>query len=205
MFGYLEAVPSAILPSEIGNSNSGHERLTAILQDPESIAGVVEQFIILAKETQQIPVVFEMAAVEQTVPPFLRRVLWTLLVSEDVSKPIELVKARWFLIREVLLKDKKGPESLEGFLKEWRSLDGLVANVLNGTFDVDESGLYVALLRSTEDANIVDWAANGVSIVDGETWTRRIGAQEPLVELVVELKGARGQDEVRICLLGCPG
>ena len=35
MFGYLEAVPDASVPSQVGNSNAGHDNLTEILQNPD--------------------------------------------------------------------------------------------------------------------------------------------------------------------------
>ena len=193
VFGYLEAVPDASLPSQVGNSNAGHEKLTEILQNPDTVPGAVEHFTVLAKEAQQLPVVFEMATEERTGPPFLRRVLKTLLMSEDVSKPIELVRTNWSLIQDVLEKEKEGPQSPETFLKGLPGLDRLVVGVIGSTFDVHESSLYVALLKSSADTNLVTWCSSGLSAVNRDAWTKEIKPQGDLVELVIELKkrGAR--------------
>ena len=188
MFGYLEAVPDASLPSQVGNSNAGHERLVEILEDPDTVPGAVEHFTVLAKETEQLQVVLEMAGQKRTVPPFLRSAVKTLLMSNDVSKPIDLVRRHWLLIQGVLEEEKEDPRGLETFLKGLPRLDSLVASVVNGTFDVRESGLYVALLRSNGDANTATWCVEGLSTVNREAWTTRIQSQDALVELVIELK-----------------
>ena len=191
MFGYLEAVPDASQPTQVGNSYAGYENLTQLLQDPDTVPGAVEHFTALAKETQQLPVVFEMATGKRPVPPFLAEVLRTLLISEDVSKPLELVRANWSLIQDVLEKEKEDSQSFETFLKGLPGLDNLVAGVVDGTFDVRESGLYVALLKSNPGTNFVTWCANGLSSVNRDAWAKEIKSQGDLVELVIELK-ARG-------------
>ena len=111
-----------------------------------------------------------------------------LLMSEDVSKPIKLVRTNWFLIQDVLEKEKEDSQSLETFLKGLPGLDSLVADVIDGAFDVGESGLYIALLRSNADANIVTWCAGGLSSVNQDSWAKGLKSQGDLLDLVIELK-----------------
>ena len=115
MFGYLEAVPDASLPSQVGNSNAGHEKLTEILQNPDTVPGAVEHFTVLAKEAQQLPVVFNMAASQRPIPPFLAQVVKTLLLSEEVVKPAELVRSNWQVTRDALQQEDS--DNFEIFLK----------------------------------------------------------------------------------------
>ena len=188
MFGYLEAVPDASLPSQVGNSHDGHEMLTEILQNPDTVPGAVEHFTVLAKETKQLPAVFAMTTGERPVPPFVARVLRTLLVSEDVSKAPELVRANWPVIREVLETEKEDSQNLEAFLKRLPRLESLVAGVVNGTFDVRDSGLYVALLKIDADTNLVTWCTSGLSSVNQGAWSKEIASRGDLLDLVTELK-----------------
>ena len=187
---YLDTWKLSLMQAHLakwGNSNAGHEKFNEILEAPETVPGAAEHFTLLARETQQLPVVFEMATKGRTDSPFLRKVLRTLLMSEDVLKPVDLVRKNWFLIQGVLEDETEEPQSLETFLKGLPELDSLVADVMNGTFDVRESGLYVALLRSSADANISTWCVEGLSTVNREEWTTRIRSQDVLVELVIEL------------------
>ena len=64
-----------------------------------------------------------MATGKRPVSPFLVEVLGTLLISDDVSKPPELVKAKWPLIRGILQKRKEDSQSFEIFLKGLPGLD----------------------------------------------------------------------------------
>ena len=129
MFGFWEAVHDASEPTEVGNSNAGHENFTEILEDPESVGDVVEHFIARVKETQKLPLVFQMARGKRPIPRFLVRVLRTLLMSEDVSKPLDLVRTNWSLIRRVLPENKEDLRSVETFLKRLPQLDNLVTEV----------------------------------------------------------------------------
>ena len=129
VFGYLQAVPDASEPDEFGSSNAGYENLTELLQNPDTVPRAVEHFIARAKETQQLRVVLQMATGKRPVPPFLVEVLGTLLISDDVSKPPELVKAKWSLIRSILQKRKEDSQSFEIFLKGLPGLDNLIGDV----------------------------------------------------------------------------
>ena len=191
MFGYLETVPDASEPTEVGNSEAGYEELTQLLQDPDTLPGAVEHFTALAIEANQLSVVFAMTAGERPSPPFVARVLRTLLVSENVSKAPELVRGNWSVIREVLEAEDEDSQSFGTFLKELPGLETLVGKVVDGNFNVTESGLYVALLRSNSGTDPETWCASGLSSVDQRVWLEEITSQGPLVELVIELK-ARG-------------
>ena len=155
------------------------------------MTGAAEHFAALVRETQQLPVVFEMAIAWETVPPFLANVLRTLLRSEDVCKPVELVRANWDVIREVLREEDS--QDFETCLKELPGRDSLVDGVVDGAFDVGESGLYVALLKGVGDRRLVNWCAAHLSSVDQDTWSRAMASQGDLVDLVIESK-ARGAD-----------
>ena len=188
VFGYLQAVPDASEPDEFGSSNAGYENLTELLQNPDTVPRAVEHFIARAKETQQLRVVLQMATGKRPVPPFLVEVLGTLLISDDVSKPPELVKAKWSLIRSILQKRKEDSQSFEIFLKGLPGLDNLITGVINGTFSVGESGLYFALLKGGTDAGLVTWCARSLSGINRDAWTKEIKPRGDLVELVIELK-----------------
>ena len=188
MFGYLEAVPDASEPDAFGNSTAGYENLNQLLQDPDIVPGAVEHFTTLAEETQQLSAVLEMATGKQPVPPFLGKVLRALLNSEVVPKSVELVRTHWPLIRDVLERENVDSQSLKTFLQRLPGLDNLVSGLVESTFDVHDSGLYVALLKSKVDVNFVTWCSSGPSSVNGEVWAKEIKPQGDLVELIIELK-----------------
>ena len=188
MFGYLEAVPDASLPSQVGNSNTGHERLVEILENPDTVPGAVEHFTVLAKETQQLQVVFKMTSKGGSTSPFVAKSLHALLTSKEVPKPPDLVSENWAAIREVLREGEESSESFEAFLKDLPGIDNLVAGVLGETFDVQESALYLALLRSSTSTDIVAWCVTGLSSVSQDAWTEAITSQGDLLDLVKELK-----------------
>ena len=188
MFGYLEAVPDASLPSQVGNSNAGHKRLVEILENPDTVPGAVEHFTVLAKETQQLQVVFEMTSKDGSTSPFVAKSLHTLLTSKDVPKPPDLVSENWAAIREVLREGEESSESFEAFLKDLPGIDNLVAGVLGETFDVQESALYLALLRSSTSTDLVAWCVTGLSSVSQDAWLEAITSQGDLLDLVKELK-----------------
>ena len=187
VFGYLEAIPGASEPIEFGSSNAGYENLTELLQNPEIVPGAVEHFIARAKGTQKLSVVLQMASRRRTVPPFLEEALGALLVSDDVSKPLELVKAKWSLIQRILQNRIEGPEGFVTFLKGLPGLDDLVEGVINDIFSVKESGLYVALLKGGTDAGLVNWCAGGLAGINREAWTKGLRPRTDFVELVIEL------------------
>ncbi len=187
-FGYLEAVPDASEPEEFGNSVAGYENLTELLQDPNTVPQAAAHFIARAKETKQLPVVLQMATGRRPVPPFLVEVLGALLTSEDVSKPTGLVRAKWSLIRSILQRRKEDSQSFEVFLRELPGLEDLIAGVIDGAFRVNESGLYLALLRGGTDGSFVTWCERGLADINRDNWTKEIRPRGDLVELVVELK-----------------
>ena len=105
------------------------------------------------------------------------------------------MRANWSIIREVLETGKEDSQNLVTFLRALPGLVDLGAGVVNGTFDVDDSGLYIALLKNDADANFVTWCANGLSSVSREVWSQEIASQGDLLDLVTELK-ARGASVV---------
>ena len=129
-----------------------------------------------------------MATQQQPVPPFLAQVLGTLLASENVSKPAELVRENWSVIREAFESGEGDPQTLDTFLTTLPILADLFSQVVDDTFDVCDSGLYVALLRCGADANFVSWCAHGLSSVSREEWSGEIQSQGDLVDLVTELR-----------------
>ena len=188
MFGYLEAVPDGSEPNHVGNSAAGYQNLTELLENPDVVPGTVESFTALAKESQQLSVIFEMAARDGPVHPFVARVLNALLISEDISKPIELVRSNWEVIEEVLDEDEESAESLETFLRGLPGRERLVASVMDDAFDAYDSGLCVALLRSISSPDFMAWCATGLSSVNLDAWVTDIKSQGNLVELVIELR-----------------
>ena len=188
MFGYLEAVPDASERHYGGQSRYGYNTLTNLLQNPNTLPDVVKHFTAIAEETENLPIVFEMATEQRPVPPFLARVLKTLLTSEDVSKPHDLVRANWSVIRDVFETGEDDSQTFGTFLKALPELAHLVAGVLDGTFDVCDCGLYVGLLASGADPNLVNWCANGLPSVSREAWSTEFASQGDLVDLVTALR-----------------
>ena len=186
MLGFLRVVPDARRPTAMGSSHPGFQVLHQFFQNPRTIPGALEHFINIVQETQQLSVVFEMAVGERPAAPFAKTVLRTLLTSEEVTKPHEQVRANWHIIKEVL--ESGDEDSLRDFLKELPELDNLVAGIVDGSFDVGDSGLYLALLKSTDNRNLVSWCANNLSTVSKDAWSAAITSQGELVELVIELK-----------------
>ena len=188
LFGYLQVVPDAQEPTHFGESNSGYAYLNELFQTPDSVPGAVECFAVLAEETQQLSAVLKMANGKRPVPPFLAKVLNTLLTSGDVPKPFELVRKNWRVIREALGKGEEYSQSFETFLQGLPDIDNLVTAVVGDTFNVLDSGLYIALLKGRDTTNLVTWYADRLSYVDQGTWSEELESQGELVELAVELK-----------------
>ena len=188
MFGFLQDVPDRREPSHVGNSSDGYQNLNQLLQNPDNVPGSVEHFASLAKETEQLPVVFEMISVDGSIPPFVAEVLHTLLTSKDVPKPPDLVSENWAVIREVLREGEESSESFEAFLKDLPGIDNLVAGILGETFGVHDSALYLALLRSSTSTDLVTWCVTGLSSVTQDAWSEAITSQGDLLDLVKELK-----------------
>lgn len=188
MFGFLLAVPDGSEPSHIGNSSAGYQNLNELLQDPDRVPGSVEHFASLAKASQNLPVLFKMTSEDGTVPPFVAKVLHTLLTSNDVPKHPDLVSENWAVIREVLGEGEESSESFEAFLKDLPGIDNLVAGILGETFDVHDSALYLALLSSSTSADFVTWCVDGLSLVSKDAWSEAITSQGALLDLVMELK-----------------
>ena len=188
MFGFLQDVPDRREPSHVGNSSDGYQNLNQLLQNPDNVPGSVEHFASLAKETEQLPVVFEMTSVDGSIPPFVAEVLHTLLTSKDVPKPPDLVSENWAVIREVLREGEESSESFEAFLKDLPGIDNHVAGILGETFGVHDSALYLALLRSSTSTDLVTWCVTGLSSVTQDAWSEAITSQGDLLDLVKELK-----------------
>ena len=186
MFGYLRIVPDAQRTGRYGDFHAGHNTLTNLLGNPGYLPGTVEHFAGLVKETQQLQVALNAASAQRPVPNFLATVLSTILNSEDVTVPIEMIGRHWNVIRETFLAEG-APQRFELFLKRTPRLKDLVAETASGEFDVEESGLYVALLRSGGNADFANWCANGLASVDQQSWSEDIELQGELVELVREL------------------
>ena len=188
MFGFLQAVPDGREPSHIGNSGAGYQNLNELLHNPDRLPSSVEHFASLAKETDQLAVVFEMTSEDRSIPPFVAGVLHTLLTSKDIPKPPDLVSENWAVIREVLREGKESSESFEAFLKDLPGIDNLVAGILSETFDVHDSALYLALLRSSGSKDLVTWCLAGLPSVGQDAWSQAITSQGDLLDLVKELK-----------------
>ena len=195
MFGFLQAVPDRREPSHVGNSRDGYQNLNQLLQNPDTVSGSVDRFASLTKETDQLPLVFKMTSEDGSIPPFVERVLHTLLTSKDIPKPPDLVSENWAVIREVLRGGEEISESFEAFLKDLPGIDNLVAGVLSETFDVHDSALYLALLRSSRSTDLVTWCLAGLPSVSQDAWSQAIISQGDLLDLVKELK-TRGVDVV---------
>ena len=188
MFGFLEAVPSATEPPEVGNSNAGYEVLNELLKDPDDVPGVVECFIARAKEDNKLAAVLGMSDGKNPSPPFLLRVVRALLSSEDVLKPQEQVRSGWRVIRDALRDQGEDSQSFVTFLAELPEIDDLVADVLGSAFDYPDSGLYLALLRGHTSKELEAWCADGLTSIVQQEWLKELKSRGDLVELVIELK-----------------
>ncbi len=188
MFGYMEAVPDASEPDGFGNSSDGYGSLNELLQDPDIVPGAVERFTDLAEKTQQLSGIFEMAIGKQSVPPFLVKALRSLLISNDVPKPVEMVRRYWSTIRDVLNEGQGDSLSFGDFLRGLSELEHLTTGVVDSTFDVLESGLYVELLKCSSNKDLGNWCSMGLAGVELDTWAWEIERNSDLVELAIGLK-----------------
>ena len=196
IFGHLQFVPDASHTGQIGQSSSGHNSLTRILRHPDTVPGTLDDFTSIVKQAQQLPVVFEMAAAVQSVSPLVAKVLRTLLISSDVIKPHDLVRTNLQVVQSVLRDQEDDSPNFEVFLKELPELDNLVADVVDGDFEVSEGGLYHALLRITDDTDLRSWCTNGLSNVSQDIWSTEVTSESELVELVIELKAQGAHTEL---------
>ena len=188
MFGFLKSIPDGSEPNHYGNSQPGYQYLNQLLQDPGTVTGAVDTFTDIVKEPRQLPVVFEIATEQEEVAPFLFEVLRNLLNCESVSKPPDLVRTHWDVIRVVLDRDNESQQSLESFLGALPGLDRIVDEITEEDFDVEDSGLYFALLMNEADAKFLDWCISGLVSVDKESWLEVLASWGDLVELAIELK-----------------
>ena len=191
MFGFLESVPDGSEPTRFGNSANGYQYLNQLLQGPETLPGTLEHFVDLVKETQQIPVVFEMAAADEEVSPFVAETLRVLLNCNSISISPDLVRMHWDVI-EVVLDEEDESQSLEAFLKELTDIRLVVASAIDNGFETYDSRLYVALLNNDVDENFVNWCVHGLSSVDKETWLEELMSEGgEFVKLAIELRARR--------------
>ena len=188
MFGYLRVVSHGREPNHTGNSSDGYQNLIQLLQGPGTMPGAVEHFTALAQEAQELLVVLKMASEDQSVPPFVADVLHSLLTSKEVPKPPDMVSENWAVIREVLRQGEESSESFEAFLKDLPGTENLVAGILGETFDVHDSALYLALLRSSTSTDFLTWCVGGLSSVSQDAWSDAITSQGDLLDLVKEVK-----------------
>ena len=187
MFGYLEAVPDASRPDRFGNSNAGHNILIQLLDTPDTLAGVVEHFTDLVRGAQHLANILTLASDKDPVPAFVRKTLGTLLTSEDVSKPNQIVRAHWDIIRDVLEEKQEGGLAFEKFLMGLPEMRLLIADIIDDDFSVDDSGLYVSLLKTTGDPVFQAWCERGLSSVSKGAWLKEITSDGGLVALAREV------------------
>ena len=188
MFGYLKAVPDAREPDHVGNSSPGYQRFTQILEGTQGLEGAVEHFTLLAKETLPLEAVFEMACAETPIDPFFAEVLRTILVSNDVSKPTELVIDKWLVVKEVLASGDEVSQSFEKFLAGLTGIDELIDGIRSRDFDAGDGGLYLAVVRTTRNPSFETWCASGLSSMNQEAWSNAIMSRGELIDLAVELR-----------------
>lgn len=188
MFGYLKAVPDAGEPDPVGNSSPGYQRFIQILEGTQALEGVVEHFTLLATETLPLEAVFEMACAETPIEPFFAEVLRTILVSNDVSKPTELVIDKWPVVKKVLASGDEVSHSFEMFLAGLTGIDELINGIRSRDFDAGDGGLYLAVVRTTKNPSFETWCASGLSSVNQEAWSNAIISRGELVDLAVELR-----------------
>ena len=187
MFGFLRIVPDARETTRFGESYAGHQNLTNLLRNPDSAPDVVEHFINIVNETQQLAAVVEMASAQRRpVPLFLARVLNALLSSEDVSVPVDLMRNNWDVMQDAFVSSGE-PQGFESFLRRSLGFKDLVAETANGAFDAGDSGLYVALLRCGAGTEFANWCSERLATVDQPTWTESMVLQDELLALVDEL------------------
>lgn len=187
MFGFLQAVPDASEPTPFGNSQPGYQYLTQLLANPDMVPRAVDAFTEIAKETQQLSVIFEIATAEEVLRPFVVECLRDLLENEGDSINPDLVRRHWDAIR-VALKDDEELQSFEAFLGQFTGIALIVAGVVEEAFEASDSGLYVAIMKIDVYENFEKWCVNGLSSVNKEIWLEEITSQGDLVELVIELK-----------------
>ena len=193
MFRYLRIIPDGHETARFGDSYAGHSYLSELLQNPGSAPDVVEHFINVAVEAQQIEVVLGMASGQTQVRPFFVTVLNTLLNSNEFSLSVKQLRDYWSVILQVLATDG-GTSRFESFLENYPESNDLAVEIVNGEFDVEETLLYVALLRSSGDTDFANWCVKGLTSVDQQTWSEEFEVQGSLLKLLVELD--RRDDEM---------
>ena len=186
MFGFLQMVPDAEEPAPVGNSSSGYQSLNQLLEDPDIVSGSLDYFTNLVRESDQLPMVWETAQKRWPNAPFLSRVLNNLIDSKSVVIPHGEVRANWYILKDAL--ENSGSQNFPTFLKELPELRELVGGVINSTFDADESGLYLYLLRCQVGKDFLAWCIDGLKGVRQNEWQTEIEEEGYLVDLAVELK-----------------
>ena len=186
MFGHLRIVTNVQESRVSGDSYQGLQVLTELFRNPDFLPGTVEHFTSLVKETQQLQIVLDAASAERPVPNFLSTVLSSILNSEDVTVPIEMIGRHWSVIRETFLT-QGDPQRFELFLKRTPGLNDLVTETAKGEFNVAQIGLYIALLKSDGNADFANWCASGLASIDQQTWSEGIASKGEFIELVNEL------------------
>ena len=187
MFGFLRIVPGARITRHSGESQRGHQVLTELFRNPNSMPDVVQHFVDLVNETQRFNVVFEMASSQDPVNRFTTEVLRKILNATGASMPNELVIENWRIIREILGAGD-GTSGFETFLKGSDGYEDLVDIVTAREFVDGESGLYVGMLNIATESDFAEWCGSGLNTVDESAWANEIASPGDIVSLVTRLR-----------------
>ena len=204
MVAYLSAVPDAYQENHVGHSQAGYSYLTQILEDPDIVPESDQHFASLVRGIDQISIPFEMVSEdpdEVTIPVFLIQVIQSLIVATDVPIPLDLIMSKWKVIRSVLCQHDDDRRHFESFLKSLPSLPNLLASASRGSFNIHDSGLYLALLRASRQVDFTAWCSGNLSSVAKDEWSVQFSERGDLVDLAVELKSSGANFEPSVAYL----
>ena len=132
IFGYLSS--SLTGNGQVQFPPANFQYLNTVIQDPDHIPGVTGQFIELLKETNHTSAIFEAASPSECNLPFIKEVLTTLLMSEEVLISASSVRKAWRTIREILISGSDELPRFETFLIELPDFDDLLSGIYDDSF-----------------------------------------------------------------------
>ena len=188
LFGFFQMVPNAQEPDSVESSSSRFQNVIQILDDPEVVSGSVDHFTGLIEGTGQLPILFEAAEAHWPNVRFLERVLINLTDSTSVEISHRDVGTYWHIVKNAL--EHYGSQSFPTFLKELPKLHELVERLISESFDVDECGLYLNLVRCDVGEEFLTWCVDGVKRVEKDSWDDEIDKRGYLVDLAIELNNS---------------
>ena len=190
-FAYLQSVPDASDPNQhAGNSQAGHGSLRELLQNPDSVAGALDEFVAIVSQDGGLQ---ELARIMDSEPPeltLLNAAFRDLIASDPAAQTPEFLKEHWRKI-EANLRDTEGADAssaFQAFVRDLPSLGDVPPLIVAGRFVPEDATLYMSVLRAGGDARLSTWCAAGLQSLDAASWIRSLSENGPIVSLLLELK-----------------